>query len=459
MSGQTEKMVSKYAPFIGQLHSRLVLLDNDLELVEKGWTFHFAVDFCELYAFAFPLSRQRPGHLHPLPAERSLDTFARERVTLSFILAKWKDKVLTPSTSLVLLPPYIRELQTSLAVIKHGLVDVLSLTWVLQGIREATLSADRFVGSGVRDIVSRFAATGQALNHYERQILASFIKETYGNLVSLLVAPTTAGGLSVIRESLSDGTIMSISRYFKGICDDQQWRSLDLDHIILDNVVNTESLEWAKRLANRPGRENLSIANHVDAVACVILKNVNERLGGHKGIMPLITHSKAMKKTVGNIKIQNGSSVKTIPGVRDLDYFWAYFVCKQATTTETRRLVREILDLLAHFLYVRDWIDAEDNDPSRIALEEASHILSLVETRLNHFSNLSLGAQTDREVQKLLDKVSASVRPDFWASAQRVKQIMSAMSEEETVRLLIHRSHLIKKEIEQLERESRIAGR
>ena len=85
-------------------------LQKDCALEEQGVDFHFAVDFSVLYLYAYPTSEMSVEFTNELgadPEEKAVaDQLARQRIALTEGLLS------SIPLPLILLPPYIRELQS-----------------------------------------------------------------------------------------------------------------------------------------------------------------------------------------------------------------------------------------------------------------------------------------------------------------------------------------------------------
>ena len=90
----------------------LDLVKNDLELIDEGWDLHFALDFEQLYSFAFPMEELiRKIADKTLPSEAERNRLVKLQAARGFVFYE-----LNRYPKPVLLPPYAIELRNFLAI-------------------------------------------------------------------------------------------------------------------------------------------------------------------------------------------------------------------------------------------------------------------------------------------------------------------------------------------------------
>ena len=372
--------------FANRMSKALSMLYDDLKLAdEEKVKFHYAVDFAELYALTYPLGH----HVQPMKGESEYETFRREIVTLSFIFARTKHKVISEATSLILLPPYIEEMKYTLALIKYHVANVNFLLNLSRQAYEEAYSPYAFTGE-VRSIVERYSnsKTKQSPNDDERKLLVKYIRENYGDLLTAVMSKYH-NGAALLNRFLSDGTLQPVKHYFKKeYGTGPEWDSLSLDRLLQDSQINKGMSDYLPIISNFPTRKNKDVPNRMDAAACSILRSINENLSKTGDVLLFISHSEVMNKVINPIDVttRKGNQRK-IHGVRNLDYFWLYYShCFKDGEADRKAMITKIkieLDCIEEFQKVGTSLD----DVKKI-MEECN--------------NAALAASTDENIRSLL---------------------------------------------------------
>ena len=243
--------VPKYQEYFSHVREQLEILRTDLALVAEGWTLHFAIDFAELFAFAFPSSRA--SGIIAQPQESHMDAYSRERAALTFLFAKWRQRPLTVDQDLILLPPYLDELRTTLMLLKKERFNAYSWAGILKLLEERAYGES---SKRIREILARYSKENKVPeNPKDRQVIASYLEKEYVHVVSLLVNSDTRAGLSLLKQTLDSGVISSLEKHFSG---DAKWRLgtvFDLKQILNNAAVERGLEAFIPIFANeRPNR-------------------------------------------------------------------------------------------------------------------------------------------------------------------------------------------------------------
>lgn len=443
MTTQEVNELRQYAEFIRVFRRSLQTLDLDLRLVEdEGWKYHFAVDFSELFAFAFPLSSRRRLHLQPIPNEQLLDTFSRELVTLTMILTRWNRRVLTNSSSLILLPPYIEEWQTWISIRKRELFELMSLMDIAVQIRNKTLHSLEPDFESLRSAVERYSEHSVPLSSDTQHSIGKFIEDAYQDSVSLVVACSGKASLRKLGDLLRDGSLVPIVQYFRTVFKDPGFNWKEFDASLEKKAVNKDSVSFAKALEKQPGRKILDMSNRIDAVACAMIERVNQQLTEHKHVMLMFTHSQAFANVARPIRLQDSRIAPSLHATRDLNYFWAYYVHQAKNMTTTRKRVSEILEMLDFYTSKFLWI-GDERGIGKDEIDEAAYTLRELRTRLDEYANLSFGSSADEKLRTFLRDLGSGTIDDFADDIQEVNSILSTTNDRDLINYLVRQRNSV----------------
>lgn len=397
----TTNELLKYEDYFDNITKALITLKSDLELAEQGWTLHFAIDFAELFAFAFPLTQI--SHMSRKPRESETDAHSREQATLTILFANWKEQILTNVQSLILLPPYLEELRTALRFIQYKRVDAYSWPGIMDELQKGS-SKESY--KKIAEIVKRYRETGRAPDSdSERNAIATYIGTEYPDVVSSLLTTTDSRvGLSVLRTVVDAGTVQSGQSHFPKHHQLQLGKKLYLDDIWEERFFKQRSEEWLPSFnEKRPDRE---VANIFDAQACAITSAINERLLEHKAVLLIISHSRAVRDVTKTVALATGAYNKSESktGVRDLDYLWLYYVHKENNRKATLQRINDNLELLNQLAVSRKMLKNET--------EVKKEHLSKAHEIVDKCSNFSLSATTVDPLLKWLDSIK---NPNLWS--------------------------------------------
>lgn len=448
--------------YVEQLHRLLVELATDIELVNKGWTLHFAVDFAELFAFAYPLSQII--HIDSMPGENETRTFARERVALAFSIAKASRKTLTNAASVILLPPYINEMKATLSLVRDGLINLRVLADVYRRLGRRMIGDPvSFKDNKVNRIVQEYMETGQPPNEQESNIIVEYIGERYPDLVSLVISPTY-NGAALLHSIIVKETLLLLGQYIKTYFSTHEQQMLEIERSLLPMNIADYSRKYLDLISARKGRDRYEkiIPNKTDADACAILEILNERLENTRLRVLLMSHSKTMKSVMKPISFgERDGKPLTTAGVRDLNYFWVYYVHRREQREEglspevvvesERKGILNRVKTHANIFnsYLERWKEIRSGDQ---ASPEDVERCDTIRRMIWRYSNISLGAETDEELVDLLNRAIAYVDPEFRDQVVLGRRFIETMTTTEVMTELIKSRDLLETEIEELGR-------
>ena len=442
-----DKWYEPATEFVRMLRDRLKMLETDLRLLKEGWRLHFAVDFAEIFRIAYPLSNYRI--IDALPEEGEYETFSRELATLCFIFAKVKDKVISEGESLIMLPPYIDEMQATLSLVKQDLMRVYVFNEMLRRVHESVFSDVRFADTGVQAIVSSYRSGNEPLSAEECNKIATYVMENYKGILSAVVAPSRHGG-PLLAKMISDQTLLPVAAYFQKTLSREELAALGLERILNNELINQQLTQWLPSISKIPRRKDAFIPNRNDAAACAILKQVNDNLKGMKAMLLLVSHSYAMQEAVNPVLIDSPVT-RSVPGVRDLNYFWFYYAHRHKDVDSMLRGVSEMVAFSDELEYMLDKSESltlhEDVYAASYLIADCQKFWNLTE----RYQNVSMGAKTDADLLKFLGIASANAAAEYQANVQRGMKILSLVQRDEIIKVLLEKGDEIVERIKEVQ--------
>jgi len=441
---EIKKEFGVYYKSVQRLHTSVGILIYDLELAEnQGYTIHFAIDFAELFAFAYPLGTHM--HITELPNEETkYEALTRELVTLNFILSKTNTKILTKSTSLILLPSYTREMTATLTLIKDDIITLDRLISLLQeGKIEAFSKSNSHVDQGIQLMIDELLnqtrnETNQeikTLSKEQKDWILQYIMQRYDYIVAFLII-SSRSRTELLDTLMAEKTIVALKPYFKIFYDEQSYNAINIESCLSDDVINRDSQKYYNLLESIPQRRERVWPNRIDAAACAVLRNINDRLKDRKSILLLITHSASTMAAVDKIEIESEKLPHVrISGTRDLDYFWVYYAYQGNTRKEMLKNLRDAAARLDTFLQTANQI-LNNKEITDDVLKSASSVLNDIIVLNKQYSNIMLAAKTDQSVVSLLNGITRDVHNEVQSYVTEGMAIVRMVSKPEFKKLL-----------------------
>ena len=441
MTDQRLLECQRYIAYVKHIQVRLDQLATDLEIRQslQHPPYYFAVDFAELMAFAFPLSSSH--HIQMMPDESTCDAFSREIAVLSFVLSHQSERILSITKNLLILPPYIEEMRAELALIRNRLIEVNNLVSVLQGVQNTVFVSGRYRDRGIAGIVEEFEER-RGISEGSWRIVAEHLQKSYNSYLAIIVS-SAYGGAPFLKRLIDDKVIRGWRTYFR-----QRYEKSALDNMGLKvfsgNKIEHRLYEYTRRLCEIQSRrtEKKRVPNVTDAAACIMLSDLNKILCEEQSCVILISHSRAMAVAADSVCLRVGGEYRTIPGVRDLDYFWLYYVnmCLHSSDQGLDTMLREIREMNRTMCMFIESFDAvcEDSDRDEAAMKQVTDQLSDVKKYMGYLSNVSLAAQTDETLLSFLQDMSAGRRTltDSYERREMAKRMLDILTDREMVKVL-----------------------
>lgn len=443
----------KYASYIRHIQTRLAQLSQDLEITDK-WQYHFAIDFAELMVLAFPLSSSH--HIQMMPEENEDEAFSREIAVLSFIFSHTEKKILTITKNLMILPPYVDEMRAELTLVNHHLIRVEELINILRGIRDRFFTAGGYADERVNRITKQFYQRNVVPSNADWSYLADYSKGSYKHYLALIVS-SAYGGAPFLKQLIEQKKIMGWKSYFRQFFSKQRINQMNLGSAFDSAVISRRLSDYLPKITQLESRKKLEKLhpNRTDASACVILSVLNGILKEENSSVLLLSHSYAMQKAVEPIEITIDGKNKTISGIRDLDYFWLYYVhmyYKKHSIDDMLTAVNEMNKAMLEFLQAYDTV-CKERPIFQKDVETITSRLLRVKEYMEYLGNVSLAAQTDSNLFRLLNgmAIGSKTIAEFQNGREMARRMFDILPNERMVKLLGTKQEELSKEILNIE--------
>jgi hypothetical protein len=442
-----------YADYVQKIQKILHQIGEDLELALNGWKLHYSIDFAELFRFSYPLSQRI--HVEPLPGEKDQDAYVREMVSLAFCFAKANSGLLTNTNNMVLLPPYVEEMGHTLGIVRDRLTNLRAMLAIYNSLDKSLFDGFLFKNTKIQTIIKNYRDKGQVPNAEESKEIAEYISNYYQDLVSYIISPTHQGAKTILR-LIRNQTILPLGTYLNSYFTPEILQSINLQKLLLKSSIEELSQKYLKIISDDPYRKERFEPNKTDAIACAYLEIINNCLSGKRDLMFILSHSKAINRAVMPIKIESSDgTTKEIPGGRDLNYLWVYFVHRQEevdsdnfpelNTFREKMLsrVRGVESLFTNFLSI--WTELRnDKYTPNATYEKAAEILKKVQRRIKQYSNICFSIKTDDDVLNLINDASDNVTPDHTLKVALGKQLVEIVQNNNVMTELILKRDVIR---------------
>ena len=308
----------------------------------------------------------------------------------------------------------------------------------------------------IGQIAEQFSQSGKIADADWRQ-LANHLKESYSDYLALVVS-SAYGGASFLRQLVDQKVIRGWQSYFGQPYRGARLMKMGLDSVFSGNVAANRLDEYIHRHLTVASRraEVKHIPNVTDAAACVMLRDLNDTLWacGEERRVILISHSRAMSHAVDPVRVKVGTEYRSIPGVRDLDYFWLYYVHMYLYSKEdgVRKMVSAIDEMNRTMLRFKEVYEGicRNKSVSTADIEEATEELRNVKMCMRHLSNASLAAQTDSTLLSFLYSMSAGSIPmrGYHEKREWAKQLLNVLTDVESAKVLSSKTAEISEQIQ-----------
>ncbi len=452
----------RYAGYVQQINQSLKQVKDDLELILNGWKLHLCVDFAEIFAMAYPISELI--HLDKLPDETKERAYIREKVALAFCFAKARSGLLSNTSHLILLPPYVEEMRTTLSLVRDRLIDLRALSRSYSQMGHRIFDGLHFRDPNMDRIVGEYHEKGKPPSANDRKLIVEYVGDHYQDIVSYMISPRYHG-TNWLNDYMRRNIVMSLGKYIMTYFSQEQIRSTELNEALLPARIHEYFKYFLPKISGFAGRTGKIRPNEADAEACAILAALNEKLRNRKEIFILVSHSKATKYAANPIVLTgaNGNEIET-PGVRDLSYLWVYHIhrkeqmglTEQTDMKTLRELMLQRIKQTSNILeiFLNSWRklrtepymkDAEYKDIQK-ALEQVKPVLM-------QYNNVSLGTETDKDMLAFLNSSVAYADREFIQRVTIVRPIFDIIVDERVMQELIAKREQLHETLNIIEKE------
>jgi hypothetical protein len=406
-------------------------------------------------ALAFPLSSSH--HIVPMPEESESEAFSREIAVLSFIFSHREDQILSKVPNLLILPPYIDEMRAELTLVNHHLIKVDNLVRILRKLRDKFFVVGRYADPRIDNITDHFIR-GNAISRPEWNYVAEYLKAAYKHYLAIIVS-SAYGGAPFLRLLIEQEVIRGWRSYFHQFYSNQKLKKMNFDSAFDSENISRRLPEYLSRISKAESRKKPEKAypNRTDAAACIMLKALNEILQEEQSSIILISHSRAIADAVDPIKVTINRESEVVPGVRDLDYFWLYYVnmylyYRKKSINEMLSAINDMNQTMLEFRQLYKAV-CKESPKSETSVRMIVSRLRKVKEYMGYLGNVSLAAQTNSNLFQLLDNMSSGSKTiaEFYNGREMAKRMFEILTNEEMISVLGDKQERFSREILNIE--------
>jgi len=326
----SNEILDKYIDECKILAEELEGIISDLEFVESGGVIRYAVDFSEIFAFAYPQETHKEFSLFSDDPGQLCYFYQWHALHKLFIESKER---------IILLEPYATELQSLL--LRIGKEHALRFDQLLEKLPEFLKKAEEFQSLPEFIELSKLA---QDIEKYHRHLTSTEQKRfvTFFEEKSYLML------WALLRPSISP--IEQLHQLFL------MERFADLDSLVpVDQEFDKPlSEKWFERLVALRGKTSRPASN-LDSIAIAMILSANQTLKDRNTKLLLASRSKNMRRVVAE-ELTNGSWPETIGNViRHPRIFCAFYQLSEMSPAASKKQLQTRLSTVRLFLDAADF--------------------------------------------------------------------------------------------------------
>ena len=314
------KEFENYESFANKQFDYTLTTIRDLDFLRAGKKLLFAVDFAELYSYAFPFSTKMIG---PTKLKDDLRGIARSQIALSFVFS---DEL---SKKLLLLPPYLVELRDKMGSVARHAMKGYEVTHLGDEIIRKFTSKNRLsLLERAQSILESYVPGSSELNDEDWHTLTSFVQVNFMDLF-LAAEAFHMKGAKTISGLVNSGKLQTISDF---------WESTPIE---VDLIAQHDETKALRSLFSKKRKSLHQVrSNYLDALALQMIKEINKERNSNGELLLLVTHSHATKEVADEkIKIDL-EGYEGVTGItRNLDLMLNYLVHREGEKTDHREAV------------------------------------------------------------------------------------------------------------------------
>lgn len=377
--------LSSYRSIVDTMTATLGVLRDDVQLAQDGWRIIYAVDFAELYEFAY---KSLSSIVESLPEEQEEARFVRGCVALEYIFSDKFDK-------LILLPPYQLELADHIKLAQGRLLDemfdrVKKRQRQLKGEVRTSLQG-AILSEKIREI-ARERGELHRFTDEEHRNMGQMAVDYFKDLSTWVALNEGIEGVEKLATLVKRGKVVTDTKIHRSV---QSYRA----------EITKRAQEIYVPLLERRGHKR-SAPSHIDALACAYIEHLNTQLNPQKEYLVLISHSHHMKEVIlsESQRKRKDGEVQLPPYVRDLDYFLARLTHSSYHLPKDKNQAKAVLDsiqesekIFANFHHIRDDVmklermpERSSSDAGRTVQDRALDLIKILKPTLNSLENRAL---------------------------------------------------------------------
>jgi hypothetical protein len=261
----------------------LAAIEHDIELSMAGWKINYAVDYCELYRYAFPLYRLLSDGAERLLIESERREVVDKTAAMALLL-----KGIGLNERIILLPSYAVELN-------EFLNNISSSQKVIIDYIERAKSAPSMLEDHDKEILEKFIRCIDESENIPKDIRIDTLNLLIRQCRELLFMWLSAlqPGVSLLRNIIGDKakTISTVADLIKN---DDAWSETGglLKNITLEQTISGKWFEMLQKVRNR------YISDLIDAIAMESIERLNSHLIKKKQVVLILSDAPTMTRTL-----------------------------------------------------------------------------------------------------------------------------------------------------------------
>src|SRR5215469_4996980 len=409
-----DKLQEERRDFLRGTRDALDLLRFDAELIEQGVEFIEIVDFAAVYGYAYK-SQGTPFLQVPGASEERM--FARQQIALQMLFTKYPHP-------LVLIPPYIGELQNHLRSLELALDLTEGELTEQDGSAIYKEKLSRLIGDS--DEFSRYIAlrstrpdqlVSRALFEATLEIGKEFFPELYATVACISVHST-----KTLHSLFRDRTLRDSADLLP------QFQDMDYSSGATD--------EWYRRIRAKR-KKNRAYQTWTDAMACTYVEVANQQLNPFQKVVLFVSPSSSVDRTLKERSIERPLiSLQRHPYVqvvRDLTYCLLASIHRSGRFYD-KNLIDENLGIVNGLLRIYESpIPTDWRDDARAAARDwgrCENLFLMSESTATEFDQPEHAVGRDAQFLDILAKLHAAVTEDKPGITHELEQRLSQLRDE-----------------------------
>ncbi len=346
-----------------ELQADMDTIDQILKLSDEGFSIYGALDFSELYTYAFPLTAGIERWSRDF--RKNLAREACLQIALSYIIAG--DRTILEK-ELLMLPSHLIELRDRMSLLSRGIHKIYQGSMSFERHAVSRIISELGGENEIREELALHKATGQVRESLMVKLIG--LGENYESLVPLLgfLSGDTAKGFSAIRELIEQKRIRDVV---------EMWPSTKRTL----RIARKSSSTWTNQIQQLRDDPDRYYASRMDGEALSLLFVLNRILSRENKLVVLLTHSRTVLEVAGKVTIGDvlHDVDSDLPVVISPQWATVYLAHHGLNAERTRHMLRKSKQRISEIRRLEGIID---NIHAREAGREAAGRIGMYEKKI-----------------------------------------------------------------------------